>query len=754
MKKNYLLQLLFCCALLITANQVAAQPLPCPPASGGVIAASATRLIVCDGGCDTLFVSGIVNNLPTTDSYRVDSFTYNPYSYISGTNYPLAIDDQYGAIEHLTFPFCFYGTKYYSCVIGSNGELSFDTTLANTYCSWPCVAAVPSTNASQTSGTLNCIMCPYQDIDMVYGGAINYYVSGTSPCRVFVVNWDTAAFFSCGWTIYTTQQIVLHESTYQIDINIKHKDDCSGWNSGWSILGVQNATGTKACTAPGKNATVWSGSNLSYSFLPAGTANNSTTIKWYDSATNALLATTDTVIVCPTTTTTYKVVVVEHTACDSFVYQNFMTVAVGGNINISSTEKQDPSTCGKCDGKIVLHGLVPNQVDTVFYTRNGSATPTKLVMMSQADSSITLDTLCAGIYTNVFAKRGVCSSNVVGPIVLNNPPLTPSFQFSLAYACPADTLHLTNLSSAPGATVINYTWKFGDGSTDTTANPVHVYTTQGNYNVVLEMTNTYCVDSMTLNVNTLHPLHASFSNPDTICRDQPVTFTNTSITSQPTGIAPTFSWDFGNGGVSSDYSPTFTYNHNDSGIHIITLVATDFVPCIDVTSRMIDILWKPYHHDYNVTYCSDGVLPIGITLDDVSYKWTTGDSVCCIIPPATGMYVQTTTNRCGTTYQNIGVRIDSCVKCLFVPSAFTPNGDNHDDLLHVRAICPIRQFSMKIYNRFGVVVYSSNSINQGWDGFYNSTPLDIGTYMYTIEYMPDLPEARSYFLKGDITLIR
>jgi gliding motility-associated-like protein len=355
----------------------------------------------------------------------------------------------------------------------------------------------------------------------------------------------------------------------------------------------------------------------------------------------------------------------------------------------------------------------------------------------------------------VYAKHGACSTNVVGPIILNNPPLTSSFQYSIAYACPADTIHLTNMSSAPGASIINYTWEFGDGKTDSNANPTHTYLTQGNYHVVLIVSNTYCTDSMSLNLSTLHPLLASFTNPDTICRDQPITFTNTSITSQPTGVPPTFSWDFGNGsGTSTQMSPTYTYNHNDSGIHFITMVATDFVPCTSVTTGWVDILWKPYHYDYNITYCSDGVLPIGITLNDVSYKWNTGDSVCCILPPYTGVFVQTATNRCGSTDQTIGVRIDSCVKCLFVPSAFTPNGDNHDDILHVRAICPIRQFAIKIFNRYGTVVYSSNTVNMGWDGTFGGVALDLGTYFYTIEYMPDLPEARTYFMKGDVTLIR
>lgn len=203
-------------------------------------------------------------------------------------------------------------------------------------------------------------------------------------------------------------------------------------------------------------------------------------------------------------------------------------------------------------------------------------------------------------------------------------------------------------------------------------------------------------------------------------------------------------------------SPVYTYNSNDSGEYLVLLTVNDFVPCTSIASNTIDIFWQPYHYNYTAIYCSDGILPISVNVDNVmNYKWNTGDSVCCIIPTKTAIYTVSETNKCGTTDDSVNVRIDTCAKCLFVPTAFTPNNDGINDVLHVRPLCPIRNYEIKIYNRYGNIVYASNYVDQGWDGTFNGVSADIGTYFYTIEYTPDVPVgAFNYTAKGDVTLVR
>lgn len=97
---------------------------------------------------------------------------------------------------------------------------------------------------------------------------------------------------------------------------------------------------------------------------------------------------------------------------------------------------------------------------------------------------------------------------------------------------------------------------------------------------------------------------------------------------------------------------------------------------------------------------------------------------------------------------SIDVKPDICCKDLLVPNAFTPNADGKNDVFRPLLMGRLSQYTMRITNRFGNVVFESNDPNKGWDG----EGWDIGTYFYIIK-------AKCYddvdvYKKGDITLIR
>ena len=69
---------------------------------------------------------------------------------------------------------------------------------------------------------------------------------------------------------------------------------------------------------------------------------------------------------------------------------------------------------------------------------------------------------------------------------------------------------------------------------------------------------------------------------------------------------------------------------------------------------------------------------------------------------------------------------------LFIPNTFTPNGDEHNDLL-VTSGGNIDTFYMTITNRWGEVVYTTNDINKFWDGKFKGKPAEQGTYSYQVK---------------------
>ena len=87
-----------------------------------------------------------------------------------------------------------------------------------------------------------------------------------------------------------------------------------------------------------------------------------------------------------------------------------------------------------------------------------------------------------------------------------------------------------------------------------------------------------------------------------------------------------------------------------------------------------------------------------------------------------------------------------------MPSAFTPNRDGVNDILRVKNLFSVKQFTMTIYNRFGEKIYESNNVNQGWNGSYKGAEEPIGTYIWVISLTDT--EDKKQNAKGTVTLIR
>ncbi|WP_288425390.1 gliding motility-associated C-terminal domain-containing protein [uncultured Spirosoma sp.] len=88
---------------------------------------------------------------------------------------------------------------------------------------------------------------------------------------------------------------------------------------------------------------------------------------------------------------------------------------------------------------------------------------------------------------------------------------------------------------------------------------------------------------------------------------------------------------------------------------------------------------------------------------------------------------------------------------LFVPDAFSPNGDQANDVFLVKGATS-DQFRLTVYSRWGQAVFSSTSISQGWDGTINGQPAIEGQYMYRIEV--EDPDGNKTVRTGAVLLLR
>lgn len=130
--------------------------------------------------------------------------------------------------------------------------------------------------------------------------------------------------------------------------------------------------------------------------------------------------------------------------------------------------------------------------------------------------------------------------------------------------------------------------------------------------------------------------------------------------------------------------------------------------------------------------------------------WNNGSDLQHITVSESGDYWLQVANACGTSVDTIKVDFEPCD--IVFPNAFTPNGDGRDDIARVVGHLDLyRDFPLSIYNRFGQRVFFTNDIYAGWDGIFNGTKQDIGTFFYMIFYSL---EGRKHMMKGDLELIR
>ena len=88
---------------------------------------------------------------------------------------------------------------------------------------------------------------------------------------------------------------------------------------------------------------------------------------------------------------------------------------------------------------------------------------------------------------------------------------------------------------------------------------------------------------------------------------------------------------------------------------------------------------------------------------------------------------------------------------VFVPNAFTPNGDGKNDILYVRGEV-VLEVAFKVYDRWGEKVFETTDLAHGWDGTFRGQPCEPGVYDYHLQVT--CLGLKRYFKKGNVTLLR
>lgn len=135
----------------------------------------------------------------------------------------------------------------------------------------------------------------------------------------------------------------------------------------------------------------------------------------------------------------------------------------------------------------------------------------------------------------------------------------------------------------------------------------------------------------------------------------------------------------------------------------------------------------------------------------VHFLWPDGstDSSFRITKP--GVYRVSVTGLCNTVIDSLKV-YETCSLPVYLPNAFSPNGDGVNDYFRVARLNGQPLLSVQIYDRFGMTVFSSTDNTAAWDGRFHGNPQPVGTYVCIVRYR-DLA-GRVQTLRSSIQLIR
>ncbi len=349
------------------------------------------------------------------------------------------------------------------------------------------------------------------------------------------------------------------------------------------------------------------------------------------------------------------------------------------------------------------------------------------------------------------------------------PDIAANFEFAYD-TCVAGPTQFTDLSTTGSCCLTNWSWNYGDGFSDTGPqfqNPSHRFQIPGDLPVTLTVTDTNQCEADTTIVVPYFPAPALIviaPSAETLCAPGTVFFNNLSI---PIDSTYDIVWDFGDGGMGSAVSPTYTYE--DPGLYTVSVDITSPIGCqIDTTfSGLIRILGSPVA---DFSFSPEAVSNIEPEVDfrdestgAVGYFWDFGDGTLSNqINPShtyrdTGIFIvqQVVTHPSGcrdTALATINVVPEVRY---FLPNAFTPNGDGRNDTFFGKGfLLGATNFEFSIWNRWGERIFVTNDPDEGWNGQKNNNGQDSppGVYLVQVNFIG--PRGEPFAFKSTVSLLR
>jgi len=434
------------------------------------------------------------------------------------------------------------------------------------------------------------------------------------------------------------------------------------------------------------------------------------------------------------------------------------TITVLGNYTYTLTVDIGSSCASSAQVVVTVNGLPsvsvgPNQTVCVgtpaSLTASGASnyiwTPS-IYLSSATGSTITSTPTVSGIrttYTVTGADLNGCKSN--------NEIMVTTVALPTVNAGPDRSIcsgSLASLSATGNGG--NYLWMPSSGlAAVTSGSTTFSQTSPGTYSYTVTLSSWYCnasaSDGIVITALSLPTVITAGSS--TIC--------NGSSTSISASGANTYLWNNGVAGNSITVSPTTNTSY--------TVTGTDINGCSNAAS--VEVVSSPVVvSSADVSINMGQSATIAVTGNGTKFLWSPKQTLSCdtcsstkAFPASTTLYYVTVSdnNGCSRLDSVLVTVVENCGQNIFIPNAFSPNGDGKNDRLLIGYTGTINcfiTFSFEIYDRWGNQVFDSTDLAFGWDGTYKGRQMDNAVFVYSLQGV--LTDGSSVSKKGNISLIK
>ncbi len=252
---------------------------------------------------------------------------------------------------------------------------------------------------------------------------------------------------------------------------------------------------------------------------------------------------------------------------------------------------------------------------------------------------------------------------------------------------------------------------------------------------------------------------AGFEMDTVICINEPVRVTAVDKT------ADSFAWYFDGAQVMNGTGAgPYLINWYSPGSYTVKLQTGTGGCYSDTTEKNITVNPAPVINAQltNTQACLGDTITI-VASGGSNYLWTVPDQIIgftdniekaeVITDAESGNYIVAGNNEYGCIGRDtLTLSPQSCCDISFMPDAFSPDNDGRNDLYGPVLKGNLQLIDLRIYNRWGEMIFRSEGVDKKWDGTYKGVPVGMDTYKYYITL--ECIGGKTVTRQGDITVVR